>query len=143
MQKKTLNYDNSDNSDLRTENKSQRNLLASDGTHSTNASSKINSDSFKKEPKLAIQVKQQAKQNSTLIKSTPKSSISNSSHQLFYSSQGKRTIRRPQKAQSTATLNHGQIMINRWMGLLKSKLPQFDLEDEKTARILTCNSTRR
>ena len=34
-------------------------------------------------------------------------------------------------------------MINRWMGVLKTKLPQFDLEDEKTARVMTCEASRR
>lgn len=34
-------------------------------------------------------------------------------------------------------------MINRWMGVLKSKLPQFDLEDEKIARQSTCEANRR
>lgn len=34
-------------------------------------------------------------------------------------------------------------MINRWMGVLKHKLPQFDLEDEKQAHILSCDSSRR
>jgi hypothetical protein len=37
-----------------------------------------------------------------------------------------RILKRPQKV---CTLNHSQLMVNRWMGLLKNKLPQFDLED--------------
>ena len=45
--KKMLHHMSSENSDLMTENKSQRNLLlSSEGTHSTNASSKLNTDSF-------------------------------------------------------------------------------------------------
>ena len=34
-------------------------------------------------------------------------------------------------------------MINRWMGVLKNKLPQFDLEDEKLARMMSNESSRR
>ena len=40
-------------------------------------------------------------------------------------------------------MNIGQVMINRWMGVLKNKLPQFDLEDEKLARLMSCDSSRR
>lgn len=121
MTKKLI--DNSENSDLTTESKShsQRNFLSSDGTHSTNASSKINSDSFKKEPKLTM-LKTQSAKHGTLFKNTPKNGS------LV---QNRRSLRRPQK---TGVLNHGQVMVNRWMGFLKSKLPQFDVEDEKIAR---------
>ena len=34
-------------------------------------------------------------------------------------------------------------MLNRWMGVLKNKLPQFDLEDEKINRLMSCDSSRR
>lgn len=40
-------------------------------------------------------------------------------------------------------MNLGQVMINRWMGVLKNKLPQFDLEDEKQARLMSCDQSRR
>ena len=34
-------------------------------------------------------------------------------------------------------------MQNRWLGILKNKLPQFDMEDQKTIRILAIDSARR
>ena len=80
-QKRTLNNDHSDNSDLMTEHKSHNNLQNSDGTHSTNTSSKINSDSFQNEPKLATQVKQ----SYSLFKTTPKNVVQprSSNHSLL------------------------------------------------------------
>ena len=73
LPKKTmLHHMSSENSDLMTENKSQRNLLlSSEGTHSTNASSKLNTDSFEKEPNRP----KQSVTKPTLFRSTPKSNM--------------------------------------------------------------------
>ena len=115
-----------------TESKSQRNLLlSSEKTQSTNASSKINSDSFEKEPNNKL--KQMVAKQTSLFRSTPKSTVGSSASQSALLSSRQRTIRKHQKLQKppSVSMNLGQVMINRWMGVLKNKLPQFDLEDEK------------
>lgn len=38
------------------------------------------------------------------------------------------------KAHKVCNLNHSQLMVTRWLGLLKNKLPAFDLEDKKNNR---------
>ena len=141
LPKKTmLHHMSSENSDLMTENKSHRNLLSSEGTHSTNASSKLNTDSFEKEPNRP----KQSVTKPTLFRSTPKSNMASTFSQQTLLSSRQRTIRRaPKQTPRSNTLNIGQVMINRWMGVLKNKLPQFDLEDEKLARLMSCDSARR
>ena len=112
--RKQLNKQQSDNSDM-AESKSLRNLQ-SDGTQSTNNSSKVNSDSIPREPNAVLRTPAQP-----LFKSSP-------GHKIQARN---RTLKRPQKV---CALSHGQVMINRWMGVLKSKLPQFDLDDQKSNR---------
>lgn len=85
-----------------------------------------------------------AKQTS-LFRSTPKSTVGSSASQPALLSSRQRTIRKHQKQQKppSVSMNLGQVMINRWMGVLKNKLPQFDLEDEKQARLMSCDQSRR
>ena len=106
-----------DNSDLN-ESKSLRNLH-SDGSQSTGySSSKINSDTTLKQPKLTTRYSS----NQPIFKGqSPARPIQTRN----------RTLKRPQKV---CALNNGQVMINRWMGVLKSRLPYFDLEDQKFNR---------
>ena len=77
-----------------TESKSQRNLLlSSEKTQSTNASSKINSDSFEKEPNNKLKQMVATKQTS-LFRSTPKSTVGSSASQPALLSSRQRTIRK-------------------------------------------------
>lgn len=66
---------------------------------------------------------------------------------LFKSSPGvkltnprNRTLKKPQKI---CALNLSQVMTNRWLGVLKSKIPCFDMEDFKTLRHLITDNHRR
>ena len=47
------------------------------------------------------------------------------------------------KGHKVCPLNHNQVMVNRWLGVLKSKLPQFDLDDQKTIRQMGTDAYRR
>ena len=113
--RKQLKLESSDNSNSdMTENKSGR--QQSDGTHSTNTSSKVNSDSIPREPHMQSRQPSQA-----LFRSSPGRKINSRT----------RIVKKPRKV---CALNNNIVMINRWIGFLKNKLPQFDLEDSKSNR---------
>ena len=59
------------------------------------------------------------------------------SQTLFRSSPGRKIHSRTRimkKQRKVCALNNNILMINRWIGFLKNKLPQFDLEDAKYNR---------
>ena len=125
MRKPTPSKDaaNSDHSDT----KSLR-CYQTESTKSTNASSKINSDNAPRELSAG-------------------SKLPSSANSLFKTSPAKKP---PQKARilrprpsKVCSLNHGQVMVNRWLGTLKSKLPHFDMDDLKTLRAHAIDSNRR
>ena len=97
--------------------KSQRNLQSDSGNFSTGPSSKMNSDNTPSEPNPL----KYSSVSTKLFKNSPTRTISSRARQL-------------KKPQKICALNHSQVMTNRYLGVLKSKLPVFDMEDAKIIR---------